>query len=82
MVRTQVQLTEEQVRALKQLASERKESLAGLVRQSIDRYLRQEAETGKAARIRRGLDAIGKFCSGSTDVSSEHNRYLSDAFLE
>ena len=82
MIRTQVQLTEEQIRALKRLASERKESLADLVRQSVDRYLSQEAETGKAARIRRGLDAIGKFSSGSTDVSSEHDRYLGDAFLE
>ena len=36
MIRTQVQLTEEQARALRNLASARQVSVAELIRQSVD----------------------------------------------
>jgi Arc/MetJ-type ribon-helix-helix transcriptional regulator len=82
MVRTQVQLTEEQVRQLKRLGAQNNKSLADLVRQSVELYLAHEERTGKARRIQRGLEAVGKFSSGTADGSSEHDRYLADAYRE
>ena len=41
MVRTQIQLTEEQAEGLKRLAAERGVSMAELVRQSVQRLLEE-----------------------------------------
>ena len=82
MVRTQVQLTEEQVRALRRLATQRKKSLADLVRQSIELYLAQEAGPGKELRIQRAIEAIGRGSSGAKDVSTNHDKYLAEIYLD
>ena len=80
MIRTQVQLTQEQIRALRLLAAQKKKSIADLVRQSVELYLSQEAQSGKASRVQQALEAIGKFSSGSADGSSGHDRHLADAY--
>lgn len=36
--------------------------------------------TDKAERRRRALAAIGRFRSGVTDLSAEHDKYLNDAY--
>ena len=82
MIRTQVQLTQEQVQGLRRLAEQKKKSLADLVRQSVELYLTHEAETGKALRVQRALAISGKFASKATDVSTNHDKYLADAYLE
>ena len=82
MVRTQVQLTEEQVRALRQLAIQKKRSLADLVRESVELFLTQESQPGKALRIERARQAAGRFSSGDASGSSEHDRHLSEAYRE
>lgn len=43
MRRTQIYLTDDQVRALKRTAERRDVSMAGLIRQALDRFLRREA---------------------------------------
>ena len=80
MIRTQVQLTEEQVHALRQLAAKKKMSLADLVRQSVELFLTQEAQGGRADRAQRALEIIGQFSSGGVDGSSEHDKHLADAY--
>ena len=80
MIRTQIQLTKEQVRALKHLAARESRSLADLVRQSVELYLSHEKETGRALKVELGLEAIGKFSSGSSTGSSEHDKHLADAY--
>jgi len=82
MIRTQVQLTEEQVRALRQLAVQKKRSLADLVQESVELFLTQESQPGKALRIERALQAAGRFSSGDASGSSEHDRHLSEAYRE
>jgi len=82
MIRTQVQLTERQIGALKRLAAQEKKSVADLVRQSVEIFLARQTEAGKALRIQRALAASGKFASKTTDVSTNHDRYLVDAYLE
>jgi hypothetical protein len=81
MVRTQVQLTETQVRALRELSASHRKPVADLVRQGVDLFLTtQHRGVSREARIRRALEVVGCFASGSTDVSAEHDRYLADAF--
>lgn len=79
MVRTQIQLTEEQFKALKQRAAERGVSMAALVREAVDRGLRHDEI---AARRARALSVIGRFRDkdGATDVSVRHDDYLAEAF--
>jgi len=80
MIRTQVQLTEEQVRALRQLAAQKKKSLGDLVRQSVELFLTREAQGGRSFRAQRALAIAGKFSSGGVDGSSGHDRHLADAY--
>lgn len=82
MIRTQVQLREEQVRMLKKLAAARGVSMAELIRQSVDMFIRSSAgvSVDDDERRRRAIAATGRFRSGKSDVSSEHDRHLVEAF--
>lgn len=79
MVRTQVQLTEDQARALKDTAATRGVSIAEVIRQALDQHL---AAQGGASRRERAIRAIGGFRSGRHDVSTRHDDHLADAFGE
>ncbi len=78
MVRTQVQLTEEQARALRRAASERGISMAAVIRDLLEQAL----STPQAGRVTRARGAIGRFSSGVRTVSREHDRELERAFSE
>lgn len=77
MVRTQIQLTEEQARVLHQRAAQRGTSMALLIREAIDAAIAQDEER---ERRRRALEVIGRFPSGLHDVSVNHDRYLAEDF--
>jgi hypothetical protein len=76
MTRTQIQLTDRQVRALRQLAAVQGRSMADLVRGSVDALLVQAAVDDHDARRARALRAVGRFRSGVRDLSSRHDRHL------
>lgn len=78
--RTQVQLTERQLHALRQLSTKNGRSLADLIRQGIDQYLASGHEPTQEERRERAIRAAGMFASGITDVSADHDRHLADAF--
>ena len=80
MIRTQVQLTEEQARVLKNLASIRQVSVAELIRQSVDALIRSSREIDTEERRRRAIAAAGRFHSGASDISAKHDEYLVEAF--
>jgi predicted phage gp36 major capsid-like protein len=80
MVRTQVQLTEEQMRMLKRLAAERGVSVAELVRQSVDLFARSAGAVDDQEQRRRALAIAGRFRSGRKDSAAEHDRYLHEAY--
>ena len=80
MIRTQVQLTEEQARALKTLAIARRSSVAELIRQSVDHLIRQSGTIDVAERRRRAITAAGRFRSGQSNISTEHDHYLAEAY--
>lgn len=77
MLRTQIQLTEDQARRLRRLASREGVSMAEMVRQSIDRLLNDEARH-PAARYRRAAALIGAFPDrdGAKDLSRHHDEYI------
>ncbi|NPV08328.1 MAG: ribbon-helix-helix protein, CopG family [Anaerolineae bacterium] len=76
MVRTQVLLTEEQPERLQTLAAKRGQSASELVRQCTDTALRSYTEIGEAAKRQRGLEVVGAFRSGKSDISARHDDYL------
>jgi predicted DNA-binding protein len=80
MVRTQVQLTEEQARRLKRLAAQQGTSVAELIRQSVDQYIKSTGVVSMEERRRRAIAAAGKFRSSQSDLSINHDRYLAEDF--
>lgn len=79
MVRTQIQLTEEQAERLRDLAHERDTSMAALVREAVDRLLAGTPHLTRRERMDRALAAAGKYRSGCSDVSERHDEYFADA---
>ncbi len=80
MVRTQIQLTEEQVKALKKIALSRHLSIAELIRQAVDTVIRTNTTVDIEERRKRAIDIVGRFSSGKRDISRKHDAYLVEAF--
>lgn len=90
MKRVMIQLTEEQVAALKELARARKTSVAKLVRESVAEYVtatNKDAE--RQEKRRRALEFIQKIkngeiqsqdIEGKTDVARNHDQYLAEIY--
>jgi hypothetical protein len=81
MIRTQIQLTEEQARLLRQAARERGVSMAEVVRRCIDRGLAAEVPD-RATRYARALEVVGSFedRTGARRVAEAHDEYLGGAY--
>jgi predicted DNA-binding protein len=80
MVRAQVQLSTQQLQALRKLSAATGRSIAGLIRDGVDQYLHSQNSVSRDQQVDRALRAARKFSSGRTDVSSRHDRYLAGAF--
>ncbi len=80
MVRTQIQLTEEQSNRLKVSAARQKISVAELIRKGVDMALAQESGFSGEEVVRRAIQAAGRFHSSRSDVSRRHDDYLSEAY--
>ncbi|MBM3749107.1 MAG: CopG family transcriptional regulator [Acidobacteria bacterium] len=80
MVRTQVQLTERQLHALRQRSSATGRSIADLIRQGVELYVGPEQRPNREEQIERALRVAGKFSSGSAGGSQEHDRHLAEAW--
>lgn len=78
MHRTQIQLEDDQWRAVARAASERGVSAAQVIRDAVDRAL----PSGGAGRRERAVASIGGFRSGRSDVAEHHDDHLIDAFSE
>jgi predicted DNA-binding protein len=79
MIRTQIQLTEEQGERLKELARTRNKSMAGVIREALDQFLGNQ-EPGGRTLYRQALKAVGKYRCGVNDISIEHDKYLEEEF--
>lgn len=80
MVRTQIQLTEDQAETLKRLAAARQLSVAELIRQAVDTLLKSTTMVGLDERRRRALAAAGRFGSGLHNLAEDHDAYLAEDF--
>ncbi|MCP4754773.1 MAG: ribbon-helix-helix protein, CopG family [Proteobacteria bacterium] len=81
MIRTQVQVEENQMDWLKSKAKERGISISKIFRESVDLYRKREDRLPEKKR-ERALSAVGRFASGKSDVSINHDDYLADAIAE
>jgi hypothetical protein len=82
MVRTQIQLTEEQSTNLRQLAEQENVSVAELIRRSVDHYLQTRRGLSEEERKQRLLSVIGIGNSGVTDLGVNHDKYLAEIYAE
>lgn len=78
MVRTQIQLTEDQSRRLKAASARQGVSVAELVRKGVDAILTKENDRSPDELYERALRAAGKFRSGRHDISVRHDDYLAE----
>lgn len=81
MVRTQIQLTEAQVKALKAWSAAEGRSIADLIRMCIDRGLPAAGRVDSVERNRRALAAIGCLQGGPRDLSATHDTHLAEAHV-
>ncbi len=76
MIRTQIQLTDAQLRSVRRAASERGVSVAAVIRQLVDEGLRTDHD----ARWARALAVVGKYRSGTTTTSVDHDAVLDEVY--
>ena len=83
MVRMQIQLTEEGIEALRREAAQRHVSISAVVRDAVDERLsRGHLTPSRDELLRRSLAAMGRFHSGTGDVSARHDEYFADSILD
>jgi hypothetical protein len=83
MIRSQIQLPEEDLRRLKAYARARDISVAEAVRRAVSVLLEREpGQPARAERVRRFLAVAGRHHdrSGRRDVALHHDRYLDEAY--
>jgi len=77
MIRTQISLTEEQMRRLRREARRRNISMAHVIRDAVDRVVPDE-DSSRSARIDALLAAAGSTASGSGTVARDHDDVLGE----
>lgn len=78
MAQTQIELTDEEIVALKELAKKREISLPELIHEGIGNLLRS-AKPDAVEQRQRALAIVGRFRSGLRDLSTRHDDYLAEA---
>ncbi len=79
MIRTQIQLSEEQYARLRDLAHRQRTSVAALVRQGVERLLASGSTTDPDRR-QQAKRLAGAFSSKEKDVAARHDKYLTEIF--
>jgi hypothetical protein len=83
MVRTQIQLSDEQHRQLRRWARRLGISLSEAVRRCVDeRLAREEGAPSRANRVEAALALCGRYRdpSGTSRVASEHDGHLAEVY--
>jgi hypothetical protein len=79
MIRTQISMTEEQAAALRRLAAVRKRSQAAVLRDALDSLVDDDE---RSQRVERARSVIGKYRSGHSTTSVQHDAVLDEAFSQ
>ena len=77
MIRTQIQLTEEQAARLKLVAGERGISMAALIREAVEAVV---IGSERERRWQRARESVGAFSSGRRDIAGDHDRELAEIY--
>lgn len=78
MVRTQIQIEEDQIEWLRAEARDRGVSVSQLIREGVALF-RAHEERFPEDKKKRALSAVGRFSSNLSDVSGRHDDYLAEA---
>jgi hypothetical protein len=81
MVRTQIQLTEDQAKGLKRLAKKQGVSVAEIIRRSVNDALKEASVQSDDELWDRAFKVVGIGKSGLHDVSERHDDYLTEAYM-
>ena len=79
MIRTQIQLTEEQAKKLRELSASGRDFVAALIRKAVDQFI-VAGNPPRPALYRQAEPVVGKYKSDSGDISIHHDRYLEEVF--
>lgn len=82
MIRTQIQLTEQQSARLKELAAEYDVSSAELIRRAVDQLLATTQRVYDPEQKRLALAFIGQISDEVTDLSVNHDKYLAEIYAQ
>jgi hypothetical protein len=77
MIRTQISLTEDQMRRLRREARRRHVSLAAVIRDAVDRVVPDE-DIQRHERIEMLLAAAGSAASGTGSVARDHDAEMAE----
>jgi hypothetical protein len=80
MVRTQIQLTEQQAKAVKAMARAHGISAAEVIRRAINVLLESTIMIDEGEKRAKALRVVGRFRSGRHDISQKHDAYLEEAY--
>ncbi|MEP7378123.1 MAG: ribbon-helix-helix protein, CopG family [Chloroflexota bacterium] len=78
MIRTQISLTEDQMRRLRSEARRRRVPIAEVVREAVDRLVPGGGDE-RRLRFERAMAAAGRFHSGTGDLASRHDEIAGEA---
>lgn len=82
MIRTQIQLTQEQARRVKEVAEREEISMAEAIRRAVELWLTTYGDLPIEERKRRALAVVGRFHSGLGDVAKNHDYYVAEAMSD
>ncbi|MDE0024493.1 MAG: ribbon-helix-helix protein, CopG family [Spirochaetaceae bacterium] len=79
MVRTQIQLPEELIRKIRDVADDQHTSMAEVVRRAVSYFFESSPQIDRKARYARAAAAAGAFGSGRSDLARCHDRHFAAA---
>ena len=79
MIRTQIQLTDQQAERLAQMAHERHVSVAAIVREAVDLFMAAASPSRRELWL-RAEESVGRYGSGPNRASEAHDAHLDEIF--
>lgn len=78
VIRTEVELSEEQATALRQIAAAEGRSVEDVIRESVDAYAASRNARSREGRKAAAMSVAGRFHSGLSDLAERHDDYLAE----
>jgi broad specificity phosphatase PhoE len=78
VVRTQIELTDEQATTLREIAADEGRSVEDVIRESVDAYAASRKIRNRKERQEAAMSVAGRFRSGLADLAEHHDDYLAE----